>query len=563
MPKLKQPYPIQTSDGFVALTPSLLTMSTNHVISWLIGYEPKPGDPFPLDKLFCEKELMEVKSVINHTIKSGQPTTNLKAELLYNDAGEFLCGYSVYPVFNSNRIITGVILCFEKAQKQISLYNLQEHYNLMDELPEGLFTITTSWQISFFNKTAEKITGYKCKEVIGKKCWEVFRSDICKNLCPLHKTLNNARTYINQEIKIFNKDGTRQTILANTSVLKDNFGLISGAVETFIPIQQEIYLLDTVKYHHSFENIIGKSEKMQRLFTMLPDIAESDANVLICGESGTGKDLVAKAIHTHSMRSKGPYVAVNCSAFAESLLESELFGHEKSAFTGADRLKIGRFEMAKAGTLFLDEIGELKPALQVKLLRVLDQREFERVGGTQSVLMEARIISATNKNLPEAIRNKTFREDFYYRLRTVSLTLPPLREKKEDIPLLVTHFIKLLNKKYNKRIRSVDTKVMRFFQQYDFPGNIRELEQMIEHAFVFAKGPVIFLSSLPDFKEFNIAKSEHKITSPKVIFTNKKPDKEAILHALSLSNGNRQKTADLLSVSRTSLWRLIKKLELG
>ncbi len=560
MPKLEQPYPIQTSDGFIALTPSLLTMSTNHVISWLIGHEPKPGTLFPLYKLFCEKDLIKVKSAISYAVKNKKTKTGLEIELLYKGTSEFLCSYSVHPVFDSKQDVTGVILCFEKAKKKRSVYNLPEHDNVLDELPEGLFTITTNWQISSFNKTAEKITGYKSKEVIGKYCWEIFKSDICKNLCPLRKSMNNSETYINQEIKIFNKDGTRQTIIANTSVLKNRLGEISGAIETFLPVQQKTYLADTVRYHHSFENIIGKSEKMQQLFAMLPDIAESDANILICGENGTGKDIVAKAIHTHSMRKKEPYIAVNCSAFAESLLESELFGHEKSAFTGADRLKIGRFELAGTGTLFLDEIGELKPELQVKLLRVLDQREFERVGGTQSIDMTARIISATNKNLTKAIADKSFREDFYYRLRTVSLTLPPLREKKEDIPLLVTHFIKLFNKKYKKEIRSVDTKVMRFFRQYNFPGNVRELKQIIEHAFVFTKGPVIFLSKLPDFKEFNT--KEQQLTPQKTLFTVKKPGKKAILHALSLCDGKRQKAADLLSISRTSLWRLIKKLEI-
>ncbi len=559
MQKLKQPYPIQTSDGFIALNPSFLTMSTNHVINCLIGYKPEPGKPFPLHKLFCKKDLIKVKYAIDHTIKNKKPTTKLEAELLINDTGEFLCRYSVHPVFNSKQIVTGVIIWLEKTEKKIVAYNIP---NLIDELPEGMFTVTTDWQISSFNKTAEKITGYKSDEVTGKYCWEIFRADICKDRCPLRKTLKSSETCINQEIQILNKNGSKQTILANTGVLKNSSGLITGAVETFIPVQKEMQLVNIKRHLNSFENIIGKSERMQRLFTMLPDIAKSDANVLICGESGTGKDLFAEAIHTCSTRSKEPYIAVNCSAFAESLLESEIFGHEKSAFTGADRLKTGRFEMAKNGTLFLDEIGELKPELQVKLLRVLDKKEFERVGGTQTIDMTARIISATNKNLPEAIIDKSFREDFYYRLRTVSLTLPPLREKKEDIPLLVNHFIKIFNKKYKKKISSVDTKVMRFFQQYDFPGNVRELEQTIEHAFVFAKGPVIFLSSLPDFKELNTARQKHEKSSRETLFTVKKPGKEAILNALLLSNGKRQKAADLLSISRTSLWRLIKKLGL-
>ena len=449
-PELKQPNPLQSADGVIALAPSLSIMSANHVIQRLIGYEPKPGELFPLNKLFGEPALTRVKAAIKYSIKNGQPRVGLEAELLSLSGSKFLCNYSVYPIFNSTQSIIGAIVCFQKALKSIS------------------------------NGKIQKKNGPKIRYSLPE-------------------------------------------------------------------------------YHHSFENIIGKSKTMQRLFTMLPDIAVSDTNVLICGESGTGKDLIARAIHDNSLRAKGPYVAISCAAFAETLLESELFGHEKAAFTGADRTKPGRFEIAKGGTLFLDEIGELKPELQVKLLRILDQRKFERVGGTQSILMQARIISATNRNLPEAIKNKSFRKDFYYRLCTVPLTLPPLRERKEDIPLLVDHFIKLFNKKYNKKIRSVDTKVMRLFQQYHFPGNIRELEQAIEYAYVFVKGPVIFTSSLPDFKQSTIMPPP----PPKTVCLNAgKYDREAILQALSLSGGKRQRAADFLGISRTSLWRCIKRLGL-
>ena len=566
----RQPDPFQTSDGIVALSPSLLIMSANHVIRWLIGYEPEPGKIFPLVKLFSEPELTRVRATINNTLESGQPNVGLEAELLSNSGDNFLCNYSVHPIINTNQSVTGTILCFQKRHR--SLYSAKKrstrhemrhtmpvYEGLIDELPEGVFTITTHWRISSFNQTAEKITGYKREEAIGKYCWEVFRSDVCRMSCPLRKALGGGQSYIDQEVRIFNKGGSRQAILVNTNVLRDTTGMVLGAVETFRPLSGEMYPPDGTTYHHSFENIIGKSNKMQHLFSILPDIAVSDTNVLICGESGTGKDLIARAIHNHSLRSKGPFVAINCAAFAETLLESELFGHEKAAFTGAERLKPGRFEIAKGGTLFLDEIGELKPELQVKLLRVLDQRKFERVGGTETLSMEARIISATNRNLPEAIKKGLFREDFYYRLRTVPLDLPPLRDRKEDIPLLVNHFIKRFNKQYNKKIRSIDTKVSRFFQKYQFPGNVRELERALEHAYVFAKGPVIFMSSLPEFKSLNLP--DHSL-SETYHLSKEKLNRETVAQALSISSGKRKKASELLGISRTSLWRYIKKFGL-
>ncbi len=567
---MKQTNPLQLSDGIVALAPSLLIMSFNHVIRWLIGYEPKPGEIFPLAKLFKEPDLSRVRGTINNSLESGQSCVGMEGELLCNSGEKFICGYSVYPIFDAGHSITGILLCFQKKPRLLSktklrsarhdIYNkLPVYDDLIDELPEGVFTITTHWRISSFNQAAEKITGYKREEAIGKYCWEVFRSDVCKIACPLRKALNGGQSYIDQEVRVFTKEGSRQTILVNTNVLRDPTGIVLGAVETFRLLTVEMQPLDGITYHYSFENIVGKSDKMQHIFSMLPDIAVSDTNVLICGESGTGKDLIAKAIHKHSLRSKKPFVAINCAAFAETLLESELFGHEKAAFTGAERSKPGRFEMAKGGTLFLDEIGELKPELQVKLLRILDQKEFERVGGTQTLNMEARIISATNKNLPEAIKKQLFREDFYYRLRTVPVNLPPLRERREDIPLLVNHFIKRFNKQYNKSIRSIDTKVSRFFQTYPFPGNVRELERAIEHAFVFAKGPVIFMGSLPEFKTFSLPapSSPETFHLPKGNIT-----RETVLQALSISRGKRAKASELLGISRTSLWRYIKKFGL-
>ena len=258
-------------------------------------------------------------------------------------------------------------------------------------------------------------------------------------------------------------------------------------------------------------------------------------------------------------------MAVNCSALAETLLESELFGHEKAAFTGAVRSKVGRFELAKGGTLFLDEIGELKPELQVKLLRVLEQRVFERVGGTRLIPMDARIIAATNRDLPRAMAIGEFREDLFYRLRTVPLTIPPLRKRPEDIPLLVSHFIKVLNKRYQKQVRSVDPKVMRLFANYPWPGNVRELERVMEHAYVFVKGPAILPAYLPSLGEFwreRLRAAEDEGEEP-IPGGSEDPERRAILEALSQAGGRRQAAADLLGISRTSLWRRMKALGLG
>jgi transcriptional regulator with PAS, ATPase and Fis domain len=281
-------------------------------------------------------------------------------------------------------------------------------------------------------------------------------------------------------------------------------------------------------------------------------VAASDASVVLEGESGTGKELLARAVHARSPRAGGPFVAVNTSALAESLLESELFGHEKAAFTGAVDSKAGRFELARGGTLFLDEVAEIKPDIQVKLLRVLEERVFERVGGARPIALDARIISATNRNLVAEVRAGRFREDLFYRLRTVPLFLPPLRERTSDLPLLVEHFIAKLNARYNKRVRSVDPKVMAEFKKYPWPGNIRELERVLEYAFVFVKGPLITAGLLPELSAAEQVPPAPGLGDPWL------DEKQAILEALERCNGRRGEAARMLGISRSSLWRKMK-----
>jgi transcriptional regulator with PAS, ATPase and Fis domain len=341
-------------------------------------------------------------------------------------------------------------------------------------------------------------------------------------------------------------------------VIKNKRGLVVGAVETFRPLT----LSDTtdgveMASQNYMGEIIGQSNPLTEILRLLPDIAASDATVVIEGESGTGKELIAKAIHQHSTKSKGPFVPVNCSALAETLLESELFGHVKGAFTGAVNSKAGRFELAKGGTLFLDEIGEIKPEIQIKLLRVLEGRVFERVGGTRPIPMDTRIIAATNKNLKQEVHEGRFREDLFYRLRTVPLFLPPLRNRKSDIPLLINYFVSKFNIQYGKKVRGVDPKVLKLFHRYSWPGNIRELEHVLEHAFVFVKGPIITSSHLPEFLENarpGKLQEPHR-SSGRYLWED---EKIAIENILNKTKGNRHEAARILGISRTSLWRKMK-----
>ena len=439
-----------------------------------------------------------------------------------------------------------------------------DYRHVVETLPEGVFTVDDQWRITSFNKTAETITGYSQPDVLGRRCWEIFRADLCRCDCPMAIAMKTGKTRFDQEICTFNRHGKRQTLMVNVSVIQNEKGTVVGAVETFRMAMWDARknaLLGSSAY--GIKGIVGKSESMQSLFSILPDVAASAASVLICGESGTGKDLVARAIHDMSPRRKGPFVAVNCASLAESLLESELFGHEKGAFTGAERAKPGRFEMANGGTLFLDEIGELKPELQVKLLRVIEQREFERVGGTRTIPLGARIISATHQNLSTAMVNGRFRKDLYYRLRTVPIDIAPLRERPDDISLLVDHFIRQFNRRYEKTVRSVDPKVLDNLRVYHWPGNVRELERCIEHAFVFVKGPVIFARHLPDLHELEASPppprhpKSRKMPSPPG-----RIDRKAIMAALAHTGGRREAAACYLGISRTSMWRRMKQFGL-
>jgi len=424
---------------------------------------------------------------------------------------------------------------------------------------EGTFTIDDNWQVTSFNYSAEKITGYKKEEAIGKKCWEIFNSSFCRNGCHMEKTMLKGKSTIGNELEIINKNGKVVPIRVNSAILINNQNKKSGAVETFIDISEIKNLSAHLKDRFHYIDIIGKNKELEKVFYLLESVSKTDSSVLITGESGTGKELIARSIHLGSARQKGPFIALNCSAFVEALIESELFGHEKGSFTGAVNTKIGKFELAQGGTLFLDEIGDISLPIQTKLLRVIETRLFERVGGNKSIAMDTRIIAATNKNLQEEIKAGRFREDFFYRINVINIHLPPLRERKDDLFLLVERLIKSFNKKFNKTIRQFSSSAYDILMDYDWPGNIRELENVIEHSFVLCRSDIIQEDDLPKYLR---NKKAETISHNMLINQNQfmAAEQDIIINTLKKNNGNKTKTAMELNMNPTTLWRKMKKL---
>ncbi len=429
---------------------------------------------------------------------------------------------------------------------------------ILDSIADGVFTVDRDWQITFFNRGAEKITGIPREEALGRRCCEVFRANICENACALHQTLQTGKPVVNKSIFIVNADGERIPVSISTALLRDEDGEPIGGVETFRDLSVVEELRKELSGQWGFADMIGKSRAMRQVFEVLPQIAESECTVLIEGESGTGKELVARAIHDLSPRANGPLVSVNCASLPETLLASELFGHVAGAFTDARTDKPGRFARAEGGTLFLDEIGDIPPALQVQLLRVLQEKEYEPLGGTRPVKADVRVLAATNRDLGELVEQGVFRRDLYYRIHVIAIKLPALRDRREDIPLLVDHFIERFNRVHDRRIRGVSDDVMEFLMHKDFKGNVRELENIIEHAFVLCRDDMIRVEHLPPD-----ARSAHEESAGPVSGTLADQEKRQILSVLERHDWNRTEAARELGIHKTTLWRKLKRYNLA
>jgi len=430
---------------------------------------------------------------------------------------------------------------------------------ILDSITEGVFTIDSDWHITSFNKAAEKITGISREKALGLRCSDILRADVCETDCALRETMRTGKPIINRAVHIIDANGERHAIAISTALLRDRGGEVIGGVETFRDMSLVEELRKEIEGRYCCEDIISRNHKMQELFRILPSISESDCTVVIEGDSGTGKELLARAIHNLSLRKDRDFVAVNCGALPDTLLESELFGYKAGAFTDAKKDKPGRFALADGGTLFLDEIGETSGAVQVRLLRVLQEHAYEPLGGISSVDADVRIIVATNKKLGELVAKGKFREDLYYRINVMRLELPPLRERKEDIPLLVEHFISHFKRLRGKNVSCVTDGVLARLLAYDYPGNVRELENIIEHCFVLCQGEVIEEKHLPPSVRPRSSSNEIALGEMKTL---EQMEVLLIIEALRRNKGKREATARSLGINKSTLFRKLKAYDI-
>lgn len=538
----------------------------NEAASRITGFKENKIIGKNIEVLFSKnkKDITYLLDSMEHNI----PFSNLAIDITDSNGNIKNVLASITPILK-NKTVLSIVFVFRDTKEMLSMVEeiesksneLINQKNKFDSIfnsnIEGTFTIDNDWYITSFNHSAEMITGYKASEAIGKKCREIFNSILCGNGCHMEQTMQKGKSTIGNELEIINKKGKILPIKVNSGILLDNNNKKIGAVETFIDLSEMRNLSNHIKKKFNYGNIIGKNREMDKIYNLLDSVAQTDTTVLITGESGTGKELVARAIHLNSPRFSEPFIPINCSAFAESLIESELFGYEKGAFTGAYTTKIGKFESANNGTIFLDEIADISLPVQTKLLRVLETRQFERVGGNKSIKINVRIITATNKYLLDEVRAGRFREDLYYRINVVNIHLPPLRERMDDLTLLVNYFITQFNERFNKSVNHISNEVYHLMEKYQWKGNIRELENVIEHCFVLCSGNVILPEHLPDrFLKNDFSAYSNYDTMKNDI------ERKLILDTLKRNRGSKIKTAKELKINPSTLWRKIKRYKI-
>lgn len=433
------------------------------------------------------------------------------------------------------------------------------YVTLLDNIALGIFTVNTDWQITYFNREAEKITGFTREEAIGRKCYEIFRTELCYGNCHLKQAMKQGIKMVHVRNRIFNKHNQEIPVDITVSTISDSNGKVIGGIESFIDDSIRDQMEKELYNRYVFHDIIGKNEKIVSILQFLSQISKTDMSVLITGETGTGKDLFARVIHNMSKRHNKPFIKVNCAALPANLIESELFGYKKGAFTDAKGDKTGRFVEADGGTILLDEIGDLPYELQAKLLQVLDEKSFYPLGSSRPKKVDVRIISTTNKDLLKLTGQGLFREDLYYRLNGVAINIPPLRERKNDIPLLVKHFLDRFSKMLGKDIKAVDTGAMKILFDYSYPGNVRELMHILEQSVILCNSDRIKVDDLP----INLRKTAYP---EKTVLQQSVPDisshnseKDLILHALDRYGWKRGMVARALKINRTTLWRKMKR----
>lgn len=446
---------------------------------------------------------------------------------------------------------------------------------ILNSVADGVFTVDKNWQITFFNRAAAEITRIPVEIAIGQRCCDVFRTTVCESACVLRHTMKTGRPVVNRTIFLVNPEGEKIPISISTALLKDRFGKIIGGVETFRDLSVEEGLRRQLSNRGSISNIITRDPALLNLLNLLPRISESESSILILGESGTGKELLARAIHELSPRHNKPMITVNCAALPDNLLESELFGYKAGAFTDAKRDKPGRFALAEGGSIFFDEIGELSHPMQVKLLRVIQERTYEPLGGVRPITADVRIISATNRDLKAMVAKGDFRADLFYRLNVMACSLPPLRDRPTDIALLTEHFINVFRARRGQQVTGITPAAMDILSTHSFPGNVRELENLIERAFILCQDGALLPEHFPaEIRNgFKCPKGNSKTALSEIPSVRENSNAEVLdspgsmreLEVVFLRNlmqkhmGDRKSAAEALNVHPVTLWRKLKR----
>ncbi len=468
------------------------------------------------------------------------------------------------PVYDAARQIVGCLTILQDHAPIADLVN-RIHYEerslkiILDNLEVGIFTVDRGGVVTFFNTAAEKITGFSRQEVLGRPCAAIFRGDSAADLDLLKETITSDSPRSGIESRILTREGVALPIRATYLPLRNENGIAVGGLATFSDLTLVHQLKQAIEDRYTYYDMVGKSPAMQRIFENVQVVAKTDATVLIEGPTGTGKDFLAKVIHSASRRSAKPLVKVNCAAIPDTLLESEMFGYVKGAFTGAVQDRIGRFQAADGGTIFLDEIGDLPLALQAKLLRVIEEKVFFRLGTSQTTKVDVRVISASNQSLERLVARKQFREDLYYRLNVFRIELPSLKDRTADVPLLIGHILRRLSTSKGVAPPEVSENAMQVLLNYTYPGNIRELENILEHALILCQESVLRRKHLPDYLRQRPEAAGGGRERGEISGSS---ERTRILAALRRHNGNRSRAARALGMDRSTLWRKIKKLQL-
>ncbi len=550
--------------GVFTVDPERRIISFNKAAELLTGYKENEVIGKYCHQVF-RNDLCPGECKFHEAVEAEQASLSFDVEFTDRQMEKRSITKIVTPLYSLNHELIGCMEIFQDRSAFEELinrirYDEKQLKIILDNLDIGVFTVTRSGLITFFNTAAEKISGFGREEVIGKPCALLLGEGRTGGASLLKQAVEDGMARSNKKGILATKDRKILPIRANYVALRNEKGRVVGGLATL----QDLSLIDqlhrAITDRYTFADMIGKDPSIQKVFEIVPVIAESDATVLIEGPTGTGKDLLAKVIHNASKRAKKPLVKVNCAALPDNLLESEMFGYVKGAFTGADKDKPGRFQEADGGTIFLDEIGDVPLSLQAKLLRVLEEKEFYPLGSRKTTRVDVRIIAATNQGLGKMVEAKRFREDLFYRLNVIRLELPSLRERRADVPLLIDHILRRLSSAKETKASKISEEAMEILLNYDYPGNVRELENILEHALILCQDDVIEPRHLPLFlrKGISITKPDGEIRTGEA----PRSERETILEALKRHHWRRGEVAQELQMDRTTLWRKMKRYRL-